>query len=81
MIKQDNRPPKSDTFDRLKDLLNDNTAPVQNEEPKIENDKVVVISVNGNNNVITMEKSKYTSKKSGLKSFIFAESFICLLFF
>ena len=87
MIKQDNRPQNNfqdQRFETLKQLLqsdpeNESASTELSEQQKQE--KIVFISVNGNNNVVSAEKSRYTAKRFGGKSWFSFVLFCCLLFF
>ncbi|MBR1777819.1 MAG: hypothetical protein IJ752_04460 [Alphaproteobacteria bacterium] len=89
MIKQDNRP-HSDTFEKrldiLTDLLHEDQTPEQEENTSdpaeaLKREKFIFISVNGNNNVISTEKSQYTGWNNGKKATFAAAAFLCVLFF
>lgn len=89
MITQDNRPqPDSPEykFDVLKSLLHDDLPPsttAATETPvlKKDKDKIIFISVNGNNNVVSTEKSQYSSRGFGKKASFTVIIFTCSLFF
>lgn len=87
MIKQDNRP-KTDTSDKLaslKRLLNEETPSDHESSETSDNargkDKIVFISVNGNNNVIATEKSQYTIRSYGKRTAFVVGAILSLLFF
>ena len=89
MIKQDNRP-QQDSFRNkigiLNELLNDNAACEQKTSAETspdlqETEKITFISVTGNNNIITTEKSLCTTRPSGKKIPFVAGAVLFLLFF
>ena len=89
MIKQDNRP-HSETFETrlgvLNDLLHEDQSPEKEKAPPVpvvppKRDKLIFISVNGNNNVVSAEKSQYTGRPHGKKAFFAIATCLCLLFF
>ena len=89
MIKQDNRP-ESNTFETrlnsLKSLLHEPSG--QNPDTSIEKtsvlnepEKSVIISVNGNNNIISTGKSQYVIQNKKKKRALLASFILCMLFF
>ena len=86
MITQDNRP-QPDSPERKIDFLNSllhddftpSTATTETSVPK--KDKIIFISVNGNNNVVSTEKSQYSARGFGKKVSFAVILFICSLFF
>lgn len=82
MIKQDNRP-QQDSFntkiDFLNDLLNDNAS--DNSPAPQETEKITFISVNGNNNIITTEKSRCSPRLYERKIPLVVGAVLFLLFF
>ena len=87
-MKQDNRPrktPSDDTWETLIDLLHDDPSssapqtetPVKEQETK----KIFFISVHGNNNVVSTEKSRYTAHGFGKRTSFAVVIGVCLLFF
>lgn len=89
MITQDNRPqPDSPEhkIDILKSLLHDDLTPSSTTAAKIsvpgkDKDKIIFISVNGNNNVVSTEKSQSFARGFGKKVSFAAIIVICSLFF
>ena len=87
MIKQDNRHRtdfQDQRFETLQKLLQSDSGnesvPTdfsEKQKPK----KSIYISVNGNNNVISAEKSPYTAKRCTGKTAISVAMICCLLFF
>ena len=89
MIKQDNRP-QQDSFnekiDVLTNLLNDDNVSEQKRAVDVfpasqKTEKNIFISVNGNNNVITTEKSRCITQLHGRKISFVAGTALFLLFF
>ena len=88
MIKQDNRPrPQSSDprFETLRDLLLEDQPSARKEEEELpqkrRQEKIIFISVNGNNNVVSTEKSRYTAHGYGKKGSFIVFIACCLLFF
>ena len=87
MIKQDNRPRtdfQDQRFETLQKLLqsdSENESVPTDFSEKQKQEKIVFISVNGNNNIVSTEKSRYTAKKNGRKSSLYIIIAGCLLFF
>ncbi len=87
MMKQDNRPQtdfQDQRFEALRKLLqsspeNESVSEEHQEQQKPE--KNIYISVNGNNNVISAEKSPYTAKRYTGKTAVSVAMICCLLFF
>lgn len=89
MIKQDNRP-ESNTFETrlnsLKSLLHEPTGQhpdTSMEKTSVSNEpeKSVIISVNGNNNIISTGESQYIIQDKKKKRALFATFILCMLFF
>ena len=85
-MKQDTRPPCNSAesrLDALAHLLQEESVPEQKEQAETSNkhEKVIIISVNGNNNVISAEKAKQISGHYGRKTVLFAGAILCMLFF
>ena len=89
MIKQDNRSQQnsfSEKIDVLTDLLNDDSASKRGHTADIspasqETEKITFISVNGNNNIINTEKSRYITWLYGRRISLVAGAVLSLLFF
>lgn len=87
MIKQDNRPEMNDfneNFDKLRNLLNEDDGTQRRSNDTVtskDKNKLIIISVNGNNNTITTEKSNCHIGNTGIKRSVIAGTFLCLLFF
>lgn len=90
MIKQDNRPQPTSSdsrFETLRNLLLDDRAEDQKETKTEEapqnqkQEKIIFISVNGNNNIVSAEKSRCTSRVFWKKTSFTALIAGCLLFF
>lgn len=85
MIKQDNRPKKNiseNRLDALKNLLQEDIsgkkAPADTQEDQ---KKIVIISVNGNNNIVSAEKSRQINWRGDKKICFAAGIVLCMLFF
>ena len=85
MIRQDNRPQgniSENRLDALKTLLQEDLPEKENASvPQPEQKKIVIISVNGNNNIVSAEKSKLISWRNDKKIALAATIVLCMLFF
>ena len=89
MIKQDNRSQQNsfnEKIDVLTNLLSDDNSSKQKHTVDVspvsqETEKIIIISVNGNNNVIATEKSRCITWLHGRKISLVAGAVLSLLFF
>ena len=84
-MKQDNRPSKSGDdykISALKELLDDvPSAPADDFQDKSPPTKIVIVSVNGNNNNVATEKTRqFISNTAGKSCFIFGAVVLTLFF-
>ena len=84
-MKPDNRPPcnsPKSQLDVLTEMLREEPARenTKTETPR-KQEKIVIISVTGNNNIITGEKAKDIIGHNDRKTFFVAGAMLCMLFF
>ena len=85
-MKQDNRPPRNSPesqLDALTQMLREEPVrgPDTETETQQKQEKIVIISVTGNNNIITAEKAKHVIGHNDRKTFFVAGAMLCMLFF